>query len=129
MKRKLFGVLAILVSIMGVFGVAQPAYAETERKCGGVDTAIIECSDDDGHGGAIFEILAIVLNIVTYGVGAAAVIGVMIAGFQYMTAKDNPAQVSKAKNRLIQIAIGLAIWVLFWGVLQFLLPGDLFAGQ
>ena len=128
MKRKLFGVLAILVSIMGIFGVAQPVYA---GKCGGVETAIIDCDEkeDKKDGGAIFEILAIVLNIVTYGVGAAAVIGVMIAGFQYMTAKDNPAQVSKAKNRLIQIAIGLAIWVLFWGVLQFLLPGGLFAGQ
>jgi hypothetical protein len=54
------------------------------------------------------------------------VLGVVITGYQYMTARDNSAQVMKAKNRLLQIVIGLAIWVVFWGVLQFLLPGGIF---
>jgi len=97
-----------------------------ETKCGGVSTAIIDCGSG-GDGSAIFDILAIALNIMTYGVGAAAVIGVVITGYQYMTARDNSAQVVKAKNRFLQIVIGLVVWILFWGVLQFLLPGGLFA--
>ncbi len=93
--------------------------------CAGVDTAIIKCNSGSG-GGALFEVLSIILNVVTYGVGAAAIIGVIITGYQYMTARDNSAQVAKAKNRLLQIVIGLVIWVFFWGILQFLLPGGLF---
>lgn len=96
------------------------------HKCGGVSTSMIDCSDSS-DGSAIFEILGIALNIATYGVGAAAVLGVIITGYQYMSARDNSAQVVKAKNRLLQVVIGLVIWILFWGVLQFLLPGGLFA--
>ncbi|MBR1802057.1 hypothetical protein IJ768_02405 [Candidatus Saccharibacteria bacterium] len=80
-----------------------------------------------GNGDALFQLLGIALNVVTYGVGAAAVIGVIIAGYQYMSARDNAGQVAAAKNRLLQVIIGLVIWVFFWGVLQFLLPGGLLA--
>ncbi|MBQ6486486.1 hypothetical protein IJI76_02040 [Candidatus Saccharibacteria bacterium] len=99
-------------------------FAET---CGGVETALVKCDSGSGDGAAIFDVLAIALNIMTWGVGAAAVIGVVISGYQYITARDNSAQVAKAKNRILQIVIGLAVWVLFWGILQFLLPGGLFA--
>lgn len=100
------------------------SFAET---CGGVTTAIIHCDSGADSGEAIFDILALGLSIVTYGVGAAAVIGVIISAYQYITARDNSAQVVKAKNRILQIVIGLVIWVLIWGILQFLLPGGLFA--
>ena len=78
-------------------------------------------------GTAIFDILSIALNIATFGVAAAAIIGIIISGYQYMSARDNSAAVVKAKNRILQVVIGLVIWGLFWGVLQFLLPGGLFA--
>jgi uncharacterized membrane protein YciS (DUF1049 family) len=95
--------------------------------CGGVETSFISCDDVAEDGPAVFRLLSIVLNVVTYGVGAAAVLGVVITGYQYITARDNNvAQVAKAKNRMLQIVIGLAIWIVFWGVLQFLLPGGLF---
>lgn len=89
-------------------------------------TAILKVDGCD-NGEAIFNILAIALNIATFGVAAAGIIGVIISGYQYMSARDNAGAVAKAKNRILQIVIGLAIWALFWGVLQFLLPGGLFA--
>ena len=75
----------------------------------------------------MLDIRGMGLSVVTYGVGAAAIIGVLITGYQYITARDNSAQVMKAKNRLFQIVIGLVVWVMIWGILQFLLPGGLFA--
>jgi hypothetical protein len=93
--------------------------------CGGVSTSIINCSSTDEN--ALFDVLGIFLNVATYGVGAAAIIGVILAGIQYMSARDNSTQVVKAKNRLLQVVIGLIIWVFFWGVLQFILPGGLLA--
>ncbi|MBP5674989.1 hypothetical protein J6W91_01520 [Candidatus Saccharibacteria bacterium] len=93
--------------------------------CGGVSTAIIDCNSSDSN--ALFDVLGIGLQIITYGVGSAAVIGVIIAAYQYITARDNPQKVAVAKNRLLQIVIGLVIWVMIWAILQFLLPGGLFA--
>ena len=94
--------------------------------CGGVETALIEC-DNSTDGTAIFELLSIALNIATFGVAAAAIIGIILSGYQYMNARDNAGAVAKAKNRILQVIIGLAIWAIFWGVLQFILPGGLFA--
>ena len=86
-------------------------------------TAILKITSGCNDGSAMFDILGMVLS----GVGAAAIIGVLITGYQYITARDNSAQVMKAKNRLFQIVIGLVVWVMIWGILQFLLPGGLFA--
>lgn len=98
----------------------------TDSSGNSFETSILDiCPGNNGEG--IFDILGLGLSIVTYGVGAAAVIGVIISAYQYITARDNAAQVAKAKNRILQIVIGLVIWVLIWGILQFLLPGGLFA--
>lgn len=84
-----------------------------------VDTSILP--GDMGING----ILKLVLNILVYGLGAAAVLGVIIAGIQYMTARDDVAQVAKAKKRLIEIVIGLVAWALMFTVLNWLIPGGL----
>lgn len=129
----------IIATIMTILGLAvvplawggAPAYAEptdggnTSGECNGVKTSIIGggCVEDDGEGGAIFDVLSLVLDILTFGVGIAATIGMVIAGYQYLTARDNVGQVQKAKMRIAQIVIGLAVYALMWGVLKFLLPG------
>lgn len=84
-----------------------------------VDTSILPGNMD------INGILKLVLNILVYGLGAAAVLGVIIAGIQYMTARDDVAQVAKAKKRLIEIVIGLVAWALMFTVLNWLIPGGL----
>lgn|SRR5574344_1387500 len=96
-----------------------------DQSCG-VPTALLKCSSSS-DGQQIFDILAIALNILTYGIGAAATLGIVISSIQYITARDNAGQVEKAKNRIFQIVIGIAIYAVFWGVLNFLLPGGLFA--
>ena len=98
----------------------------TGHKCGGVETSIIDCTSEDEEGGALFDILAIVINILTFGVGIAATVGLVISAYQYMTAGDNPGQIQKAKTRIMEIIIGLAVYALMWGVLNFLLPGGVF---
>lgn len=73
----------------------------------------------------IEEILGLVLRVIVYGLGAAAVLGVIIAGVMYMTARDNEAQVAKAKARLYEVVIGLIAWAVMYAVLRWLIPGDL----
>ena len=84
-----------------------------------VETSILPDNMD------IQGILKLVLNILVYGLGAAAVLGVIIAGIQYMTARDDVAQVAKAKKRLIEIVIGLVAWALMFTVLNWLIPGGI----
>lgn len=88
-------------------------------ECEGYSTALLPCTD-------IYGILAIVLNVLTAAVGVAAVIGIVIAGIQYMSSSGDPATMTKAKNRIVQVVIGLVAWGLMWAFLNWLIPGGLF---
>lgn len=133
--------LVILAIILGVsVGLTMPVMAEPEAgdasstsetsdggKC--VSTSILGEGGqycDDGSGSGIVMVLGIVVNVLTFGIGVAATVGLVLAGIQYLTAGDNAGQVQKAKARIFHIVIGLAIYAMFWGALQFLLPGGLF---
>ena len=135
MKNKILAGLRVMT--VGMLSLILPLAVATQRvaaepvkskKCAGVETSIIKCDadEDDKEGEGIFAILAILVSILTYGVGIAATIGVVISGYQYLTARDDMGQVVKAKKRLMEIAIGLVIYAIMWGVIQFLLPGGLY---
>lgn len=97
------------------------------KECAGAQTSIIECNPDEKEeGGGIFVVINIVLNVLTFGVGIAGTLGIVITGVMYLTARDNEAQMTKAKSRLINIVIGLAAYAVMWAFLQWLLPGGIF---
>ena len=73
--------------------------------------------------GNIEQLLQLIVKILLYGLGAAATVGVVISGVLYLTARDNPQQVARAKMRLIEVAIGIAAWAMLYGLLTFLWPG------
>lgn len=87
-----------------------------------VDTNLFGCVRTDSNGSGIKRLLSLVVTVLLYGIGAAAVVGVVWAGFLYLTARDNEAQVAKAKTRLIEVAIGLVAWALLFTLLQWLIP-------
>lgn len=73
----------------------------------------------------IEKLLLLILKILVYGLGAAATIGVVVAGILYLTARDSETQVAAAKKRLLDVVIGLVAWALMWTVLNWLIPGSL----
>lgn len=73
----------------------------------------------------IEKLLLLILKILVYGLGAAATIGVVVAGILYLTARDSETQVAVAKKRLLDVVIGLVAWALMWTVLNWLIPGSL----
>lgn len=125
MKKKVLlamMMIAVAVVLAGV-GIAPAAWAET------VPTSVLGGGNGvevGTRGEGIFYILNIVLTVMTYGVGILATIGIVIAGYVYLTSKDDASKVMKAKERIVQIVIGLAIYAVIWSLLQFLLPGGLF---
>ena len=93
--------------------------------CSGVETALIAC--DEGGDGGLWHILSLVVNILTIGIGIAGLIGITVFGVQYLTAGGDVGKTTKAKNRMLNIVMGLVAFVLLWAGVQWLLPGGLFA--
>lgn len=95
--------------------------------CKGAQVSILGdgCIEDDGQGGGVFFVLNIILVVMTFGVGILGTLGIVVAGIQYMTARDNEATVMKAKTRILEIVIGLAIYAVMFTLLQFLIPGGI----
>lgn len=128
--KKFLGIL--MTAVMAVCFVGGPVWAdEGSSGCGDgeVETSILGgggCVQVDGNGEAIFNILNVVLNVMTAGVGILAIIGFVISGIQYLTARDNDGQIAKAKMRMLQIVIGLFVFATMWAILNWILPGGVF---
>lgn len=108
--------MVLMVFVLGLMYSA-PVFA---AECGGAETAIIECADDEG---GIWHLLNLIVDIASIGIGILGVIGISVAGVQFLTAKDSLEQTKKAKNRISQIVIGLALYVSIFVIVQWLLPG------
>lgn len=119
--------IAFLVSI-GVFALVaglmtSGAYAD----CGGAGTVLINCPDDDGSGTTgICHVLDLVVQIMTVGIGILGVIGIVITGIQYLTAGGSEEKTRKSKRRMLELVIGLALYVSLASVVAWLNPGGLF---
>ena len=122
---RLFVGAAIMVAGLSVMLAPKVLAAD----CNGVETSVLGengCVEGTDDGSAIFGVLNVVLQVLTYGVGIAGTIGIVVVGLQLLMAKDNAAQYAAAKARFIAIVIGLVVYAVMWGFLQWLLPGGIF---
>jgi type IV secretory pathway VirB2 component (pilin) len=81
------------------------------------------CSCDDGQGSDTIRMLELAVDILSGAVGALAVVGIVVVGIQYQTAGDNEERARKAKRRLIEIVIGIAIYICLYALVKWLMPG------
>ena len=65
--------------------------------------------------------IASIINVAMGLLGILAVVIILIGGFQWMTAGGNEENVDKAKKRIIQGVIGLAIILASWAIARFVL--------
>ncbi len=121
-RSKVFLLLGLSLAVIGSLYITPVAQA---AECSGVDTSIIDCKNTDA--GAIREILLIIIDIMSVGIGILGAIGITVVGIQYLTASDNVQQTTKAKKRLYEIVIGLAVYVLLYGLIEWLMPGGKFS--
>lgn len=99
--------------------------------CGGVKTSIIDGSlcggkEDGTEGGTIYALLIGVLNILTAGIGIAAVGGIAYGALLYTTAENKPDQTKKAIGIITNVVIGIVAYGLMFVLLNFLIPGGIF---
>lgn len=123
-KQKLSMLFLSIVAFASVIAVPQ-VFAGT---CGGVQTSIITCSQAGGTGtsSGIWGILILVLNILTGGIGIAAVGGIVYGAMLYASAGDKAEQTKKAIGIITNVVIGIVAYGLMYIVLNFLIPGGIF---
>lgn len=105
-----------------------------ETCCGKVRTSIITgnfCNEDGDdpnapENSAIFGLLKIVLQIMTAGVGVAAVGGIGYGAILYASAENKPDQTKKAIGIITNVVIGIAAYAMMYVLLNFLIPGGIF---
>lgn len=134
-KQKIvaFAWLASLVAGAGALVPAQ-AMAADGTKCGDVKTSIIGgdiCNgvkNDSEHpeDSAVWKLLLLVLNILTAGVGIAAVGGIVYGSILYASAADRADQTKKAIGIITNVVIGVIAYGAMYLVLNFLIPGGIF---
>lgn len=128
-NNKRFGWVILLTLIVCfsaiIFGVytGNSAFATTSDEV--VETNFFGNYTDDGEGCGVYMILNMIIDILSIGIAITGVIGVTLVGIQYMTAKDSEEKTRKAKNRMLEIVIGLVAYAALFAGVQWLLPGGL----
>ena len=123
--------IAAVISI-GIVGVV---LSDTTQAVGNngceTDTSIIKCNNVNDSGEientGIWSILLLIINIMTVGVGILAVAGIVYGSILYTSAGGSPYQVKKAKTVIINVVIGILAYLLMFSVLNFIIPGGVFA--
>ncbi|MBP9813339.1 hypothetical protein KBC51_02785 [Candidatus Saccharibacteria bacterium] len=71
----------------------------------------------------IVKWLNILINLVAGIVGVGAILMIIWAGIQYTTARDNPQAITAAKQKILNVVIGIAAFIFMWAFLNWLIPG------
>lgn len=123
------GVATVAVSSPAM-AACTPDKAQNISCCAGVQVSIISCKAVDNksvQSSGVFELLILVLNIMTAGVGILAVGGIAYGAALYASAGDKPEQTKKAIEIIRNVIIGLVAYGLMFVVLNFLIPGGIFS--
>ena len=105
---------ALVLSTIFATSLSMPVFADGE-KC-----AILLSAFCDGNLGGL---LALIINILTAGIVIAGTVGIIWTGRIILTARDNQADVEKAKQRMSQIVLGFGVWAVAYAGAGFFIPG------
>ena len=109
-----------------------PASTAGKNDCAGVGTYFdLGCSGKDtkkgGSDNPIIALLLTVLSWITGLVALATVGGIVYGGILYTSAQDNTGQTQKGITYIVNSAIGLILWISAYALINFIVPGGLFA--
>lgn len=114
-RKKLgcFALAAVICAAFVTIAIARPTYADCT-------TGVLPQSwcGDKGIENMLKDLVWIIGSVA----GVVAVPFIAIAGFTWMTATDDPGKVQAAKKRILEIVIGLIIYVLIGAIINWLIP-------
>ena len=125
-KRAFYGFLAIAVMFIGnMTPVGVYAYNPDDPSDHSDCATILKafCPQDGDNGQALINLFKFVINLLAAGVVIAGAVGIVICAIMWLTARDNEAQVAKAKQRLLEVVIGMIIFIMIDAIINLLLGG------
>jgi hypothetical protein len=130
MKRiiLIFALAAGLLSPIAL-GSGQGFAADVFNNCGngsaaGTPAACQDANTQDANNGQnnpIVKIIKTAIRILSYVVGIAAIIGIVVSGIRFMTAGGDSNAVASARSGLIYSLVGIAVVVLAQVIVVFVL--------
>ena len=128
MKRIFITLTALFTLSVPVFAISGSALAvDVFRPCNGSAADTDVCKDtgaqneNNGKNNPIIDIIKAAITILSYIIGIAAVIGIVVSGIRLMTAGGDSNNVASARTGLIYSLIGIAVAVLAQVIVAFVL--------
>ena len=121
-KRFLLSAFALVALLApGLYSV--PAFAATsdnkDAVCAGVEAAGGTCDNTKENTGQVEKLVSTLINILSWVVGVAAVVVIIIGGLLYVTSAGDPQKATKARQAILYAIIGLVIVALAQTVVRF----------
>lgn len=122
LKLSMLGAALLAVFVLPV-AIIQPAYAQVDEEakqaaCDGIGAVGGNC-DDGSAGGSIDQIIKTVVEVLSWIVGVAAVIMLIIGGFRYVTSGGDSNATAAAKNTILYALIGFVIALMAQALVRF----------
>ena len=122
-KKMIILALVIIVSIFSVLLNSFYVQFANAATCGGSETILLSC--EEGGSGSVNHIILLVIDIMSIGIGILGVVGIAIFGIQLLTSGGDASKSTKARNRLIEVIIGLVLYAILYGFARWFLPGNM----
>jgi Type IV secretion system pilin len=120
-KIKIFTGVLTLVALFGMVAVVptmtHPAFATSKSEAQ-------QGIKDTGAGGSASDVPKLIkgaLSLLSYLVGVASIIMIVIGGFKYVTSNGDSGGIASAKNTIIYAVVGLVIAIFAQGIVRFVI--------
>ena len=97
-------------------------------ECGSTQTAYFTCTGGStATSSAFWQLMLIILNILTGLIAIIAVGGVVWGALRYAAAGDDSGATAEARAFIRNVLLGLVLYVGMWAIIQYIVPGGLFS--
>ncbi len=126
MLKRSINRLTLSLAVLGLFAAPLApvsVYAQTKTDiCKGVGLAggTSDCAEPTS-GPTVDSTVKLVVSILSFIVGLAAVIMIIVGGFKYITSSGDSSNISSAKSTILYAIVGLVIAVLAQVIVRFVL--------
>jgi hypothetical protein len=122
MKKLTYKIMTVFVALTALFGilaltpaVSHPAFAssKSDAQQGITDTGGGQNASD------VPRLIKGALTLLTYVVGVASIIMIVIGGLKYVTSSGDSNAIQSAKNTIVFAVVGLVIAIFAQGIVRF----------
>lgn len=128
MRRILVALAALLIVATPAVALGGAAHAvDVFQPCSGSAAGTDVCKDakaqqgNNGNNNPIVNIIKAAINVLSYIIGIAAVIGIVVSGIRLMTSGGDSNAVASARSGLVYSLVGVAIVALAQVLVAFVL--------